>query len=250
MSGRRRSPAASLPRDPTVAAYEAHADRFEERASQAGRRLAPLLAATLRTLPPRSRVLDLGCGSGHDALAFLSAGHEVHGIDATATFVERAAKRARRFGSRARFEAADIRTWVPRAGGYDLVWANASLIHVPKKRMVTVLRRLRSSLRGSGRLVATIHNGRREGVHPGTWIPGRFFASCLKEELLDYVKSAGFRDASVRGVVNADRKGRWLNLVAGDGGPVSGTRGSRGASGSAHPGSRSSPRGRGSGRGR
>lgn len=249
MSRRRRWPAAPISRDPTVAAYEAHADRFEDRASQAGRRLSPLLAATLNSLPPRSRVLDLGCGSGHDALVFLRAGHVVHGVDATEIFLERAARRARRFGSRAQFELADIRTWVPPASRYDLVWANASLIHVPKKRIVTVLRRLRISLRRTGRLVATIHNGRREGVHPGTWIPGRFFASFLKKELLDYVKSAGFREALVQGVVNEDRKGRWLNLLAGDDGAISGTKGSRGASDSAHPGSRSSPPGRGSSRG-
>ncbi len=200
--------------DPTVAAYEAHAERFEKRESQAAGRTPAFLTRTLATLASPARILDLGCGSGHDALVFLRAGHYVLGVDATPTFVERARIRAARFRKRARFTVEDMMTYAPPQAGFDLIWANASLIHVPKKALPGVLRRLHAALRPGGRLVATLHNGKREGVHPGTWIPGRFFASYLKSELLHYVKSAGFRIEALDGVVNADRKGRWLNLSA------------------------------------
>lgn len=200
--------------NPTVAAYEAHAERFEKRESQAAGRTPVFLTRTLATLASPAHVLDLGCGSGHDALIFLRAEHTVLGVDATPSFVDRARVRAGRFPQRARFTVADMRTYTPPHARFDLIWANASLIHVPKRALPGVLGRLHAALKPGGRLVATLHNGRREGVHPGTWIPGRFFASYVKSELFHYVKSAGFRIEALDGVVNEDRKGRWLNLSA------------------------------------
>jgi SAM-dependent methyltransferase len=104
--------------------------------------------------------------------------------------------------------------WTGTPSSFDVVWANASLIHIRKDRLRGVLRRLRRSLRPGGILAATLHNGRTEAVSRRTWIPGRFFASYLKDELAAAVRAAGFEIVSLEGVVNADRKGRWLNLIA------------------------------------
>lgn len=208
-----RQPAAS--KDTTIAAYRAHADLFESRNSQKDvRRTPPFLALILARLPKHARILDLGCGSGHDALIFLKAGHRVDGVDALDIFVDRARARTARFKSRARFRVGDLLTFPLANATYDLVWANASLIHAPKRDLKNVLVRLRHALKPDGVLAATIHNGRKEGVSPRTWIPGRFFASYLKDELARYVKPSKLIVESLNGVVNRDRKGRWLNLVA------------------------------------
>lgn len=45
-------------------------------------------------LPPRGRVLDLGCGEGHYGLLFASQGYHVLGIDVSASAIALAVKRA------------------------------------------------------------------------------------------------------------------------------------------------------------
>ena len=71
----------------------------------------PALAALLSDHPPRSPILDVGCGSGDLAIHLAQAGHDVIGVD----FVESAIESARRkaaalpgtVSARLRFELAD-----------------------------------------------------------------------------------------------------------------------------------------------
>ena len=56
----------------------------------------PALAELLAEFPPRDPVLDLGCGSGDQAIALAKAGHRVMGIDlAEGAIAEALARRAR-----------------------------------------------------------------------------------------------------------------------------------------------------------
>ncbi len=61
----------------------------------------------LALLPPGSRVLDLGCGTGEDAIFLASSGFTVHGVDASPCMIQRARTKASERGipeSRLRFE--------------------------------------------------------------------------------------------------------------------------------------------------
>ena len=49
-----------------------------------------LYAPFLRTVPPGGRILDAGCGSGRDSLAFLKRGFDVVPIDASTEMVRTA----------------------------------------------------------------------------------------------------------------------------------------------------------------
>src|SRR5256885_2439698 len=46
-------------------------------------------------VPPRSRILDLGCGPGTDAARFAAQGHRVTAIDWSPAMVEEARRRIR-----------------------------------------------------------------------------------------------------------------------------------------------------------
>lgn len=52
-------------------------------------------------------VLDVGCGTGENALALAAAGHDVLGVDAARAAIERARAKAQASTSSARFEHAD-----------------------------------------------------------------------------------------------------------------------------------------------
>ena len=53
------------------------------------------MTAVLAHLAPRSRVLDLGVGTGRELPALLDAGHHVTGLDASPAMLARCARRAR-----------------------------------------------------------------------------------------------------------------------------------------------------------
>lgn len=98
------------------------------------------------------RFVDLGCGTGELTAALadrLGASHAV-GVDNSAAMLERTRGHER---GGLRFEHADIGSWaVP--GGYDLVFANASLHWVPNH--AEVLERWTSSLRPGGQLAVQV----------------------------------------------------------------------------------------------
>jgi SAM-dependent methyltransferase len=81
----------------TAAAFDRAAASYDE---EFGRNPVGLLfrhtvQQRLRTLfPPGSRVLDLGCGTGEDALFLAGGGVFVHGIDVAPGMVERARSKA------------------------------------------------------------------------------------------------------------------------------------------------------------
>jgi SAM-dependent methyltransferase len=105
------------------------------------------IADLLSRLPPRSSILDLGCGTGIPAAQSLAAaGHHVTGIDVSARMVE-LAKRQVPEGEfihedmmQARFDDAT----------FDAVVAYFSLLMLPKRDVALMLDRIRGWLRSDG----------------------------------------------------------------------------------------------------
>ncbi len=108
--------------------------------------LLDLLAAQ-----PGERILDIGCGTGHQAAALAAAGAEVAGIDADAAMLEI----ARRDHPEVRFEQVDAQDGATLAAtvgdGYDAVLSNAALHWMP--RQDDVVAGIAGVLRPGGRLV-------------------------------------------------------------------------------------------------
>ncbi len=88
-------------------AFDQQAEPFERAEVQTDPvALSRLLDVT--ALPSLSRILDVGCGPGLVAEAFLEAGHRVIGIDLSAEMIARAERRCARFGNRASFRQASV----------------------------------------------------------------------------------------------------------------------------------------------
>jgi SAM-dependent methyltransferase len=117
----------------------------------------PEHAAWLRSLsprlPPRTDVLDLGCGCGVPVSRELTAlGHEVVGVDLS----DRQVERARRLVPQARFIRADATEISFDEGTFDAIVCLYMLIHVPLDRQERLLRRMRNWQRPGGVLLATV----------------------------------------------------------------------------------------------
>ncbi|RIH77469.1 putative methyltransferase YcgJ [Calidithermus terrae] len=89
---------------------------------------AALTPGVLPYLEGRGRVLDLGCGQGHDSLRLARLGFHAVGLDLSGEALERARAAAREEGLGARFVQGDMSQGLPFPGGaFDAVLANLSL---------------------------------------------------------------------------------------------------------------------------
>jgi len=103
-------------------------------------------------LPAGSRMLELGTGPGHDALFFEEHGLHVERTDGTRAFVDR----LRSDGHQA--SVLDVTT-DEFGGPFDVVFANAVLLHLTVDQFDAVLAKAAQAVRPDGLLVFTVKEG-------------------------------------------------------------------------------------------
>ena len=113
-----------------------------------------------RGLPASAEALDLGCGTGRHATAYLvERGLRVTGVDISPRSIEVAAGEV----PGARFMVGDMASIDLPPRSFDLVTAFYSVIHVPMDEHGQLLARIWSWLRPGGYMVATMGGGERPG---------------------------------------------------------------------------------------
>ncbi len=117
--------------------------------------------------PPVARVLDIGCGTGEDAIWLAAQGYGVHGIDESPKMIEAATARARELGSSASFECRPAQSLSAEPARFDVVISNFGALNcVPLATWAALVPAL---LAPSGRAFVVLM-GRRplpEGVRRG-----------------------------------------------------------------------------------
>lgn len=193
----------------SVEFYETNADSFIAQTFDVD--MASLYQPFCKHLKPGASVLDAGCGSGRDALAFSRMGYDVVAFDASPKMVDAASKRAGVPVYEMTFEDMTFDQL------FDGIWACASLLHVPRMHLSEVLRSLASFLKPTGVLYASFKYGEQVREKDG-----RYFND-LNEKLL----AEHLEDVPVLSVlevwVTSDRRPdrseeRWLNCLMAHGG--------------------------------
>lgn len=132
---------------------------------------------------PPFRILDLGCGPGRDLLAFRELGHEAIGLEGA----EAMADLARRHSGCEVWEQDFLAPDLPLAG-FDGIFANASLFHVPRRDLPRVLGKLHASLRPDG----VLFSSNPRGANEEGWILGRFGVYHDLDAWRAFLTAAGF----------------------------------------------------------
>ena len=162
----------------TLNVYDAEAETYEARVAE---KSAPGLQEFLVKLPEGADVLDLGCGPGMSSVEFQNAGHLVDAVDGSAAMVERALANGVN-ARQALFSEIDGREF------YDGIWANFSLLHLPKAEFEPTLSRLRATLKPDG----VFHIGMKIGTGEDRDRLGRFYSYYQPEELEAALERSGF----------------------------------------------------------
>lgn len=145
------------------------------------------------------RVLDLGCGPGHDAYFLARLGCEVTGLDYSAQMINQA-KQSRESSTLVQpdFMVGDmlqLTEYFPE-NHFDGVWASASLLHVRKENMPALLTDLHTITKPEAMLYISLKQGEGTEVireeYYGKTIE-REFTFWQETEFETYLHQAGFK---------------------------------------------------------
>ena len=134
---------------------------------------------------PPLRILDLGCGPGRDLKAFAELGHIAVGLEGSQRF----AAMAREYSGCEVLEQDFLGLDLPEEG-FDGVFANAVLFHIPSQELPRVLLELRTALKPRGVLFSSNPHGRNEEG----WNRGRYGAFHDWETWRRFMSEAGFEE--------------------------------------------------------
>lgn len=187
----------------TIDYYNQFADEFAQATLHVD--METLYQPFLAELPESALILDLGCGSGRDTLAFKNKGYQVDAIDYSEVLVERATQLTGIAVQQQSFYEIDIHDV------YDGVWACASLLHCDRNRLPDVLKRIHSALRCGGICYMSFKYGTTDREKDG-----RAFTDLDEQQakaLLDQLNSVELLHQWSTVDKRPDRSEEWLNIL-------------------------------------
>lgn len=190
--------------DTTISYYDQNAEDFCR--STLAVDFSEIQNAFIQELPKKAQILDLGCGSGRDSLAFLNAGFSVTPVDGSAEICRITADALGIPVRQMDFE--DLKD----IEAYDGIFACASLLHLPFTKLSEEFQRISNALRPGGIFYVSFKYGDFEGMRNG-----RYFTDLDEARFASLVRSIPELQ-TIRQWQTVDvRPGRedetWLNVL-------------------------------------
>ena len=160
----------------------------------------------LQYLKPKAHILDFGCGSGRDSKFFLEQGYEVSAIDGCPEFVRYATEYTGIEVRQLLFDELD------EVEVYDGIWACASILHLKKKQIENVYKKIAAALKKEGYCYSSFKYGDFSGERKG-----RFFTDFTElsfAEIIGRIDNLVLVESWITGDVRDGRGSeRWLNVI-------------------------------------
>lgn len=187
----------------TIDYYNTHASQFAESTFNVDMEI--LYQPFLEHLPSTARILDLGCGSGRDSLAFKKKGYEVDACDYSEELVKKAHELTGINVQHQSFYDLD------EDERYDGIWACASLLHCERDRLTEVLQKMLCALKPNGVIYMSFKYGDSDREKDG-----REFTDLNEvqaEALLRQFNNVTSIKQWITVDQRPDRQEQWLNLL-------------------------------------
>jgi len=187
----------------TIDYYNKYADEFTVSTFKVD--MESLYQPFLAELQEGTRILDVGCGSGRDTLAFKNKGYQVDAID----YSEELVKKVTRLTGipiklQSFYEIDDYEA-------YDGIWACASLLHCERNHLKEVIGKLVSALKPNGVLYMSFKHGKGDREKDGRQFIDLNEAQA--EFLLNHFEGITQTKQWLTVDQRPDRQEKWLNLL-------------------------------------
>ncbi|PEN11436.1 SAM-dependent methyltransferase [Longibacter salinarum] len=189
--------------DTTIRWYDARADTYAEATRSVD--MSPVQDRFLTYVRGDGHILDVGCGSGRDARAFIEQGYTVTAMDASEKMARIAAEW---IGQPVRHER--IETFEPDQP-FDGIWASASLLHLPEHILPDMLKRVAGWMAEEGVFYMSFKQGEGERM-----ASGRRFTDMTQPKLQTLLKD--HTPLTIREIWTSGDAGgrsiRWVSAIA------------------------------------
>ena len=187
----------------TIDYYNKHAEEFTASTFEVD--MESLYQPFLAELPEGARILDVGCGSGRDTLAFKDKGYQVEAIDYSAELVKKAKE----------LTGIEVRQQsfyeLNESEKYDGIWACASLLHCDRDFLPEVMGHIFKALKPNGVCYMSFKYGKTDREKDG-----RSFTDLNEQqaqELLKQIDQALLLQQWITIDKRPDRDEEWLNVL-------------------------------------
>jgi 2-polyprenyl-3-methyl-5-hydroxy-6-metoxy-1,4-benzoquinol methylase len=163
--------------------------------------------ASLAMLSPGSRILEIGSAHGRDALYMESKGFEVDRTDAAKSFV----KYMHDQGHDARL----LNVLTDDLGGpYDMVFANAVLLHFNVGQTKAVLKKIKNALEPRGLITFSVKIGEGSEWSNAKLKDARFYTYWQEQPLRELLESVGFAIKYFEQGQTGHNNSGWFHVIA------------------------------------
>ena len=156
-------------------------------------------------LPEHSKVLDAGCGSGRDSLAFMEMGYSVDAFDASFEMVKFASRLTGILVKQHTFDQ------LQEVNTYDGIWCCASLLHVPRNNLVASMQKIAEALKNNGIWYVSFKYGENEREKDG-----RHFTDLTEnslDELVNEITGIKVQEIWTTADKRTDNTVQWVNAL-------------------------------------
>ena len=133
--------------------YRADGYYWGKEPSDTARKLLDLLRPAANH---RLRLIDLGCGEGRNAVYFARHGFRVTGLDLSPTGLRKANDLAVEAGVSITTAEADICTWAPEPGSFDILFSTGTLHYLPPDARDAAYGRYKAATAAGGAHAVTV----------------------------------------------------------------------------------------------
>lgn len=187
----------------TIDYYNHHAEEFIHSTFHV--EMESLYQPFLALLPEHAHILDLGCGSGRDSLAFKNKGYRVDAIDYSEALAKKATELTGIQVQHHSFYELD------EVAVYDGIWACASLLHCERRRLAEVVAKMLRALKSEGVIYMSFKYGDLDREKDD-----REFTDLNKQQaqkLLAQFDQVSLVQQRITLDKRPDRSEQWLNLL-------------------------------------
>ena len=193
--------------DLTLASYEAKVQAYIEGTPPVDEELTSWTDQALSNIPKDGKILELGSGFGRDAEYIQQKGYRIECTDAVESFVTLLQEKG--FGARMLNALKD-----DMGSGYDMVFADAVLLHFTPEETTLVLDKIHTALKDDGIFALRMKKGNGPAWTEEKLGAPRYFYYWQPEELKKLMTSHGFEWLSLSENYTGHNKASWMVIIA------------------------------------